>query len=83
MAHYGLVVTTVPKVPIWKVCDFNALRFRLYSIALILLDNQLFVSIMLIHRRAILEQEFGSSLIKGLQVPQRCSGKAKALHADC
>jgi len=33
------------------------------------LDNQLFVSVMLIRNRSILEQEPGSSLIKGLQVP--------------
>ncbi len=25
-AHYGLVVTSVPKVPIWKACDLNALH---------------------------------------------------------
>ena len=31
IADNGLVVTSVPKVPIWKVCDFNALRFRLWD----------------------------------------------------
>ena len=28
-SHFGLVVTFVPKVPIWKVCYFNMLFLML------------------------------------------------------
>ena len=41
----GLTVTPVPKVPIWKVFDFNVLRTDFYRNALIYREIQLFVSV--------------------------------------
>ena len=44
-AHHGLVVTPVPKVPIWKACDFNVLAHTFAHISLISHENQLFIAI--------------------------------------
>jgi len=43
-AQDGLVVTSVPKVPIWKACEINALHCIWHINALISLEIQLFVS---------------------------------------
>ena len=60
VAKLGLVVISLPEVPIWKAWHFNNLCFAQYGKVLIYLDNKPFVSMMLIRKYSLVEHRRAS-----------------------